>query len=333
MSFAAELHKMGLENEEVQKVPYFLSTGYPPLDKIIAGNYHSGGFPAGRVIEIFGPESSGKTAIATKIMVAAQQMGGVGCFMDHEHSFDIDQAQKQGLRTSPEHWVYRKPLTFEKSIDEAEKIIATIRKHIPDKYIPIVIVFDSLVNMIPESKWEKDKADYNMNDHSALARATANCLPSFTQRCEVENVTAIFLNQIREKIGVVYGDPTSTPGGRTMKFQASTRLKLNATKLKDKDEIVGQRVTCETWKNKVSRPFQKVTWDFLFKDDGSGSFERVSGTLDEVIKVGALVQSGPRVTWTDGKSYFKSVLAKKIEEEGLWDELVTLLPSDKEEAA
>lgn len=323
-SLADALAKKGIVNAERSAPKLWLDTGYPVLNHRISGDYHKG-FPLGRMVEVFGPPSAGKTAISTKSMIAAQQAGGIAAFMDHERSFDSRLAEKLGLDLDPSKFVYLTPETFEQSLDTIIELGETIRsgEFGIDKDAPICVAFDSLASMVPKSKWEKDAADYNMNDTTALARATSAAFPAFNQRCEKWNMLAIFLNQARTKPGVMYGDPTTTPGGSAMEFYASVRLKLGGGKMKDG---AGKRVGCETVKNKVYRPFLKCEWDFVFQEDGSGKFDVVGGVLDELKEIGKLETAGAYIVWTDGKKYYRDPLARKIEEEGLQDELFDLLP-------
>lgn len=323
-SLADALAKKKITNAENSKPSIWLDSGYPVLNKRISGDYRKG-FPLGRMVEIFGPPSAGKTAIATKAMIAAQQAGGVAIFMDHERSFDDRLAEKLGLDLDPNRFIYLTPETFEESIDTVVEIGDTIRsgEFGVEADAPICVVFDSLASMVPKSKWDKDSKDYNMNDNTALARATSAAFPAFHQRCEKWNMLAIFLNQARTKIGVMFGDPTTTPGGNAPEYYSSVRLKLGGGKLKDG---AGKTVGCETVKNKVHRPFLKCSWDFVFQDDGSGKFDVVGGVIEELKELGIIEQNGAYLTWTNGKKYHKGALIKLIEDEGLEDELFELLP-------
>lgn len=326
---ASELEALIGKNDENSAPKYWLDTGFPPLNKIVSGSYF-GGFPVGRLIEIFGPPSAGKTAIATSAMICAQKAGGIAAFMDHERSFDLRLAKKLGLDDTPGRWIFKTPETFEESITVAGKVAQMVRakKHIPEE-APIIFVFDSLAAMVPKSVIEKDATELNMNDNTALARATSSGLKHLQPYCERYNMTAIFLNQSRTKIGVMYGDPTTTPGGSAPEFYSSVRIKLSGGKITEgsgsSKEVAGKEITAETVKNKVNRPFLKTNWDFRFREDGSGYFDVVGSLVDHMCKQGFIEQSGARVTWTDGKSYYKSQLVKKIEDEGLYPELLDIL--------
>lgn len=334
MSLADALKKAGIENVERQSVTAFLSTGYAPLDEALSGSYRNGGFAQGRMHEISGPASAGKTAIATNVMAAAQRAGGVAVFKDHERSFDAGLGAALGLDLDPNKWIYRTPLTFEESVDQAVEIAQLVRdpKNGIDPEAPFVVVFDSLASMVPKSKWDKTSAEYNMNDTTALARCTSAAFPAFAQHCSESNITAIFLNQIRTAPGVAYGDPTTTPGGKSMEFYASSRLRLSRSMLTNKAEKTtdGQRITAKTIKNKVHRPFQQAEWDFLFTPDGSGKFDIVGGTLDLLAKLGIIETAGAYMVW-EGKKYYRSALIPLIEEGGQIEKLLDLLPEDAEE--
>lgn len=323
-------------NDEQQEVEHWLDTGFPPLNKAISGRY-DGGMPAGRIVEMFGPPSSGKTAIATMVMKAAQEAGGIAAFMDHENSFDIGQGIALGLSIEPHHWVYKQPETFEASVDTIVKLARRVRgdRLIPDE-APIVAVFDSLASMVPQSKFfdskgnERESGTYNMHDNTALARCTSASFPALSQYATKFNILLLFLNQIRTKPGVAYGDPTTTPGGQAPEFYASVRISLTRQmlKAKDGDQMLGQITNANVKKNKVSRPFEKASWRFMFRDDGTGHFDVTTSTLEYAKEKGLIETSGAYLVWTDGKKYHLATLAKKIDDEGLQAELRALLKDD-----
>lgn len=328
----ASLQKAIGENSVAQGVTDWLDTGYPPLNKILSGRY-DGGLPYGRICEIFGPASSGKTIIATKLMISAQKAGGVAIFMDHENSFSVDLAVAMGLKTDFPVWIYKRPRTWEESNIIAMKAAEAIRasKAIPEN-APIVVVFDSVAAMIPKSVFEKGIDEYSMNDTTALARVTSTTLKAVNLLTSEKNVCMVYLNQIRTKPGVVYGDPTTTPGGVAMEFYSSIRLSLGKKRVMEEvageKEMTGQIIAIKTVKNKVNRPFQTVDLRMKFNDDGGANFDQTTSLLDYLLEKGLIVASGPRVTWTDGKSYFKKALIEKIETENLYDSLVEMLPKD-----
>lgn len=326
MGFMDELASVIGANDKPTTVESWLNTGHPLLNDALSGSYH-GGFPVGRIVEMFGGSSTGKTAIASNVMTCAQRMGGVAGFFDHENSFDHHLAEQNGLNTS-DRWVFRTPDTFEQSIDLAVKTAGAIRsKKLIDDKAPIVFVFDSLASMVPKSKFEKDAADYNMNDTTALARATSSAFPALAKFCEVNQFTAIFLNQVREKPGVVYGDNTTTPGGSAPEFYASVRVSLTRSQIKNAKtkEITGQTVKAHVKKNKVHRPFEKAEWDFVFREDGTGFFDPVGAVIDHLTDNEILKKGGAFIEW-DGKKLHKNDIIQRINESGDRLQLYKLLP-------
>lgn len=340
-------------NDEPSTVTQFLSVGFPPLNHALTHSY-DGGLPVGRCVEIYGPESSGKTALATMAMKAAQDMGGFAGFSDHERSFEFDQAESIGLNTKGA-FVYKKPKTFEESIALCVSVCSQVRKAkvIPDD-APIAWVFDSLATMVPDSAYydqktgkEKTPDQRSMHDNTALARATSAHFPAFVQHCEELGICAIFLNQIRMNIGVVYGNPETTPGGKSPKFFFTQRISLSSQKITKGSgadaEVLGSIIKAKVIKNKVSRPFETAEYRFEFQEDGSGKFAVARSLIDFLVKEKALKQSGAYIEWIDGKKFYAGPLAEKIEKEGLMGELIKLLPpeyvaptmevEDEEEAA
>ena len=311
---------------ESKGVNFWLDTGYPPLNKAISGDYF-GGLPSGRIIEIFSPESCGKTAIANQVMASAQQAGGVALFMDHERSFMKDIAEFNGLDVSRSKFSLQYPDTFEESVTKAIRFAKFVRENkVIEPTAPIVIVFDSLASMVPQSKLAKEVDEQGMNDSLALAKACSAVFPTLSLYAEKYEICVILLNQTREKPGVVYGDPTTTPGGKAPKFYASVRIQLGRSMIKKDGEIQGQDVSCNVIKNKVSRPFQKCQWQFMFNEDGTGAFDTVGGTLDELCKLKILKKDGAYIEW-DGKKYYRGPLVKIIREEtALREKLFALLP-------
>lgn len=210
-------------------------------------------------------------------MISAQKQDGLAVFLDHENSFDVGLAVANGLNADEDdgQWVYKQPDTFEDSVE----LIGTILKLVRDEELipesaPICIVADSLASMVPNSKAEKfekmaegtakDKDQLNMNDNTALARATSANFPTLALWARKYNACIIFLNQVRTKIGVMFGDPTTSPGGDSPKFYASVRIRLGASVMKDGKEKIGQDVGAECIKNKVASPYGKCTWKFYF---------------------------------------------------------------------
>jgi len=311
------------------EVTHWLDTGFPPLNKVISGDYRKG-LPVGRLVEMFGMQSCGKTAIATCAMKSAIDQGGFALFHDHERSFDMRQARNLGLDPDTGRFAHLRPETAEESFTRAIHAAQRIReKSLIPPDAPIIAVFDSLAAMVPRAKWEKELTELTMADSLALAKATSTVLPVVKQAAEKYNMLVLLLNQLRENPGVTYGDNTRTPGGKAPPFYADVRIKLTAAKLVQKDggetRQIGQQITADIVKNKVYRPFLKTRWDFLFNEDGTGSFDVVGGMIDHLVEIGVLTQSGPRITY-NGKSYFKSQLVAHVKENDLLPELIALLP-------
>ena len=309
---AKEMLALVGENDEGSESHGFLDTGYPPLNHAISGRY-DGGFPMGRMVEMFGPPSAGKTAIATMAMISAQRAGGIAMFNDHERAFHAGLGENLGLDLSPGQWVYKQPKTFEESIDLAVKMITTVReKELIDPEAPMITVFDSLAAMLPKSKADKDAADFNMNDNTALARATSASFPALASFAEDTNTLMLWLNQARTKIGVMFGDPTTTPGGNAPEFYCSVRVKLGRQQIKTKEgKHLGQKIGAQCVKNKVHRPFEKASWNFMFREDGTGHFDVVGSMIDQMLDDDLFEKSGNYIVW-DGKKMFKKQLAATV---------------------
>lgn len=293
------------------EVTHFLSTGFLPLNKIISGEY-GGGMPTGRIVEMFGPSSCGKTAIATAVMAEAIKAGGFAFFMDHERSFDIGLARDLGLDDSSGRFAHVKPTTLEESFVRALNTAVKIReKKLIDPEAPIVCVFDSLAAMVPASKMQKELDELTMADSLALAKATSTVLPAVKIRAEDCNMLVLILNQVRENPGVMYGDNTRTPGGKAPAFYADVRIKLNAKPIKDGKENFGQTITATCIKTKLTAPFKSTEWDFMFQPDGSGRFDTVGGMVAEAAAIGVMEKAGSRIQW-QGSSLYKSQWVEKF---------------------
>lgn len=319
------------DNSGAQAPSQYLNTGFPPLNKILSGRF-DGGLAFGRMYEMFGESSTGKTALATAWMVEAQKLGGVAGFIDWERSFNVDLAKNFGLNDERPYWIYAKPKTWEEGNMIAAKACKLIResKAIPAD-APILFVFDSIAAALPKSMADKEIDEYSMNDTTALARVTSTTLKAQASFCEEFNAIFLYLNQMRLKPGVVYGDPRTTPGGKAMEFYASGRLALGRQKLMDtvdgEKQFVGQQISIQCVKSKFTKPFQETSLRMVFDEMGVANFDMVVSLLEFLIDKGLIEYSKPRVTWTDGKKYFVKELAKKLNEEpdGL-DQLKALLP-------
>lgn len=317
--------------DDYEKVRGYLDTGIPELNRALSGRYR-GGIPMGRMIEVFGPASSGKTFMSTMVMAAAQRMGGLAFFADHERTFDPELARKLGLSLDSDKFRWLKPKTFEESVDTAVKTAIHLRKAGLDINKPIVWVFDSVASMVPQAKLYDDKGqmrkigDYNMRDKLLLAQATSQSYPQLAQAGEDYNLTVILLNQIRVDPTQMFGDPTTTPGGKAAEFYASIRLSLGRKDVKGKDkEVIGALVSAKAIKNKVTRPFLKAQWAVRFTED-SAMVDHIGTNLDFLVRAGIIKKEGTRIEW-EGRKLFQSqveALLRKDPEGN--DKLLALFP-------
>lgn len=317
------------DNAVAQTVTKFIDTGFPNLNKIISGRYE-GGLPYGRIVEMYGASSSGKTALATQWMVQTQKLGGVAIFIDWERSFDINLAKGFGLNDERPYWIYAKPKTWEEGniiAARACKIIRDSKAIAQDA--PILVVFDSVASAIPQSMSAKDIDEYTMNDTTALARVASTTLKSMAQHAETFNSTLLYLNQIRTKPGVVYGDPTGTTGGTAMEFYSTVRMQLARKKLTQgtngSKDFVGQTITIKCQKSKLTKPFQETTLDMVYDELGVARFDALGSLLQHCIDTGLIKLAGARIQWGD-KTYFRKDVIAMIEQQGGIDALKKLLP-------
>ncbi|HHU81123.1 MAG: recombinase RecA [Bacilli bacterium] len=263
---------MKLGDKAVEKVEV-IPSGSIALDKALG----VGGYPKGRIIEIFGPESSGKTTIALHAIAEAQKQGGYAAFIDAEHALDPVYAKALGVDT--ENLILSQPDTGEQALEIAE---ALIRSGAID-----IIVIDSVAALVPKAEIEGDMGDSHIGLQARLMSQAMRKLAGVTSKSKC---VAIFINQIREKVGILFGSPETTPGGRALKFYSTLRLDIRRTEqIKQGADPVGNRTRIKVVKNKVAPPFKQVEVDLIFGEGISheGEVLDIGTELDVVEKSGS----------------------------------------------
>ena len=284
------------EDESPTHVRRWVSTGSTLLD-YICSNRREGGLPEGRIVEIFGPPSIGKSHIATQIARSTQKMGGIVVYIDTENATSVENLGMLGVDVS-KRFVYVDTHCTEEVLGIAEKTI--LKAKALDKDVPITIIWDSVAASSPKAEL---LGDYDKDSIGLQARAISKGMRKITGVIGQTNSLFVILNQIRTKIGVMYGDPTTTPGGKAIPFHSSIRIKLGAgQQIKDGDDVIGIQVSAKTVKNKVAPPFRTANFQIHF---GKGIVEHEE-LFDMLRKNGPEIIDGKNIEVT-GSSQWKKL--------------------------
>ena len=278
-----------------------------------------GGYPKGRIIEIYGPESSGKTTLTLHAIAEAQKAGGIAAFIDAEHAFDRNYAEKLGVDI--ENLIISQPDNGEQALEIAENLI---RSGAID-----IVVIDSVAALTPKSEIEGEMGDSKMGLH---ARLMSQALRKLTGTISKTNCTVFFINQLREKIGVMFGNPETTTGGNALKFYASVRLDIRrSTQIKDGENVIGNRTKVKIVKNKVAPPFKVAEFDIMYGEGVSKTGEILDLAVEfEIIKKSGSWFSYGETKLGQGRDAVKSLIKDNPE---LADELEEKIKTQIKELA
>ena len=271
---------MRMGDQEIVAIPA-ISTGSLGLDIALG----IGGLPRGRVVEVYGPESSGKTTLTLQVIAEAQKAGGTCAFIDAEHALDVQYAGKLGVQV--DDLLVSQPDTGEQALEIADMLV---RSNAID-----VIVIDSVAALVPKAEIEGEMGDHHMG---LQARLMSQALRKITGNIKTANCLVIFINQIRMKIGVMFGNPETTTGGNALKFYASVRLDIRRTgTIKDGDEVIGSETRVKVVKNKVAPPFKQAEFQIMY---GKGIYH-MGEVIDLGVKIGLVEKSGAWYAYAGNK--------------------------------